>query len=847
MTFELDLQTWIGVAAGAGAVVVAGFLGAHLWVWTALAVGGLFAVGCPPWGLGLFGAAAAIFNIRPLRRLCVSRPLLGIVRALKLAPQVSETERAALEAGAVWVEREFFTGRPNFRRLLSEPYPELTAEEQAYVEGPVEELCRGLDDWKIYQDREMPPEVWARMRKMGIFGMIIPKKFGGLGFSPLAHSEVIHKLASRSIPATITAMVPNSLGPAELLLHYGTEEQKNHYLPKLASGEMIPCFALTEQRAGSDAGSLESNGELYRKADGSVWIRLSWNKRWITLAGVADLVGLAFELRDPNHVLGDEYIVGITCALIPATTPGVVRGERHDPLGVPFHNCPIQGRAVEIPADWIIGGLRNAGRGWAMLMDCLGAGRGISLPAQATGGAKVVTRVVSAHTSIRRQFGLPLCKLEGLEEPLARIGAYTYALEAMRRYTAGALGQDIKPSVVSAIMKQSATELMRTVVNDGMDIMAGAGISRGPRNVIAPMYQALPIGITVEGANILTRTMIIFGQGLFRAHPWAFRVMKGIDGGDAVEFDLALWGHIHHVVTNVFRVVVHGLTRGRLARTGVSGPLGRLAQKLSWASACFALLADVAGATLGGGLKRREKLTGRYADVLSWQYVAASVLRRYHAEGRQPEDLPLALYCLRHALGQIQAAFEGILANFPVPVLGKIFRWIARPLARLNALDPGPSDSLGHRAAAAILEVGGARDRVTAGIHLPQAHDEALGRLEYAFTVCKRAEAVENRISRAVRQRLLPKKRIFKLIEPAREQGIISEDEARLLNEAATVRWEACQVDAFTEAAYHGVEPEASVPVEEGGNKRFRDDYVGPAGAPGAYPGPTVVPLKKAG
>ncbi len=814
------------VAATVFATVSLGFFGAPLFLWSLFGLACLYGYAAPMSVLGTFAGVALLFNIKPLRRILVSAPMMKVIHMLGLLPQISATEKAALNAGAVWVDADFFSGKPNFSKLLKEAYPALTKEEQDYIDGPIEELCRMTNDWKISQNKEIPKEVWAYMKKIKIFGMIIQKKYGGLEFSAAAHSAVIMKLSSRSVAVTVTAMVPNSLGPAELLTHFGTEEQKNHYLPRLAAGDEIPCFALTEQRAGSDAGSLESNGELFKK-DGKLYIRLNWNKRWITLAGVSTVLGLAFELRDPEKLLGNQLILGITCALIPSKTKGVVLGRRHDPLGVPFYNCPTQGQNVEIPVEWIIGGIKNAGKGWTMLMESLGAGRGISLPSQAAGSAKLVARVTSAHSSIRKQFGTALCKLEGLEEPLARIGGFTYLLEAMRVFTVGALDRGIKPSVITAIAKYNATELGRKVINDGMDIMAGAGISRGPRNLLSTVYQATPIGITVEGANILTRTLIVFGQGLMRAHPWAFKEVDALETRNLPAFDQAIWGHAGHVIRAVFRTIVLSLTRGHAAGFSVGGPLRRYAQKLAWVSASFALFSDVAMLTLGASLKKKEKLTGRFADILSWQYMCTAVMRRYLADGQKREDLPLVDFALRYGLTQIQEGFDGIFANLKVPGLSWFFSKVLRTWNRMNNLEWNFSDDLGHKAAVAMLTPGAGRDRLTNGIHIPKSGDEHFAQLESALDIIKRAEEIERRISAAVRKGLLPKKRVFKLIGPAREKGIITAAEDKVLQDAAMARWEVCHVDSFTEEGYHG--------VEGSDNKVFRENYVGPGGAPQHY------------
>ena len=803
-------------------VLVLGYIGTPLWAWTIVVAIGLVGFGAPLWLIVAVAFVALIFNVAQVRQNIVSAPLMSLMNKLGLAPKISDTEKAALDAGSAWVEADFFSGHPDFKKLMQEAYPELTPEEKAYLDGPIEELCGMINDWQITQTREIPKSVWDCMKKIRIFGMIIPKEYGGLAFSALAHSEVIAKLSSRSLPVTITAMVPNSLGPAELLIHYGTDEQKKHYLPRLAAGDEIPCFALTEPRAGSDAGAIESEGILFKKGD-KLFVRLNWNKRWITLAGVSTVLGLAFRLNDPEGHLGKGDDIGITCALIPCNTPGVLRGRRHDPLGIPFFNCPIQGKDVEIPVDYIIGGIANAGKGWTMLMESLGAGRGISLPAQATGTSKLAARIVSNHASIRKQFGVTLSKLEGVEEPMARIGAFTYLLEAMRRFTVGALDRGMRPSVITAIAKYNSTELGRKIGNDAMDILGGAGISKGPRNLVASLYIATPIGMTVEGANILTRTLIIFGQGLFRGHPWAYKEIAALSAGNLKAFDHALWSHIGHVFRNTFRSVLLSLTRGRLATSPVDDETKRYFQKLTWASASFALYADIAMGTLGGALKRKEKLSGRFADILSWMYMGTAVLRRYQAEGAKKEDLAFVHYALQHTLIQIQEAFDGIFANLRVPGLTWFFRRVIRSWARINPIEAALPDRIGRKASAALVNPGDARDRLTKGIYYPKSQKEALGRLEYAYKVIRESEPIEKKINQASRKRLIPKDRIYKLIQPALEKGVITAPEAKILYDAALARWDACQVDDFSEESYRGKSESQPSPVTA---------YHGPAGPP---------------
>lgn len=785
-------------------ILFLGFVSAPLIVWSVFLVAVAFGAGVPMVGVAALAGVLLFFNIPVLRQTIVSSPIMKLMKALEIMPYISETERTALEAGVVWAEADLFSGKPNFKKLMKEPYPQLTAEEKAFLDGPVEKFCLMVDDWKIWKTREIPNDAMQFLKDHRFFGMIIPKEYGGLGFTNLAHSEVIMKLSSRSIASAITVMVPNSLGPAELLIHYGTDEQRKKYLPRLARGEEMPCFGLTEAQAGSDAGSIASEGILFKGPDGKLYVRLNWKKRWITLAAISTVIGLAFKLKDPENLLGKGENLGITCALIPAQTKGVVIGLRHDPLGIPFYNCPTEGHDVVIEAQsFIIGGIASAGEGWKMLMECLGAGRGISLPAQSTGGVKFVTRVTTAHASIRKQFGLPIGRFEGVEEPLSRIAATCYYMEAMRRYTLSALDQGIKPPVITAISKFNATEEFRKCVNDGMDIMGGTGISMGPNNTLATAYIAAPIGITVEGANILTRTLMIFGQGALRAHPYAYKEVNAVEKGDVKGFDRAFWGHMGHIVSNMCRSLVLSFSRGLLAQRTMSGPGGRYIQKLNWISASFAIMADISMGVLGGKLKVKEKMTGRFADILSWMYIATATLRRFEAEGRKPEDVPFLHYSMGLALTKIQAAFDGIFANFDVPVIGWIFKGPIRWWSGLNAFSVDPSDKLSHKICELIMEDGPQRDRLTEGIFIPQDPKLGLGRLENAYHLAKKSEDVEKKIRKAVKEKkLAKKKKVHELIEDALREGVLSQGEAKTLKEAEVMRWEAIQVDEFNQEQY---------------------------------------------
>jgi len=798
--FFLQNATPLWIIGSLLLLLVLGFTGAPLLAWALAGAAILVGFGAPVWLLIAYAAVMLVFLIKPIRRALVSSIVMKILGPIM--PAISETERTAIESGSVWAEAELFSGKPDFDKLMNEPYPTLSDEERAFVDGPVDELCSVLDDWEIWESRDLPKSAWDIIRRERFLGMIIPKEYGGLGFSALAHSEVIMKLATRSIPACITVMVPNSLGPAELLMHYGTDEQKRHLLPRLASGEEIPAFALTEPGAGSDAGSIASHGTLFKGADGKLYINLNWNKRYITLAAIATLLGVAFKLSDPENLLGRGTDLGITCALIPTNLHGVVIGRRHDPLGVPFYNCPTQGKDVVVPIDAVVGGAEGCGKGWRMLTESLAAGRGVSLPAQSTGGAKLATRVISAYASIRKQFGLPIGKFEGIEEPVARIAGFNYLLEAMRRYTLGAIDKGIKPAVVTAMAKYNATEIGRKIVNDAMDVAGGSGISRGPRNLIAHFHIATPIGITVEGANILTRTLIIFGQGALRAHPYALAEVNAIAARDLRAFDDAFWGHIGHIVRNMSRAVVLSLTRGAFAGSPVGGPTARYYRKLGWASATFAIMSDIAMGALGGSLKLKEKLTGRYADVLSWMYIGTAILRRYEAEGRPKEDLPFVHFCMNHALNEIQRAFDGIFKNLPVPGLSWFFAGPLRLWSNLNALAGEANDKHTHKIATLILSDSEQRQRHTEGIYVPPNAIEQLGLLEEAFRVIKQAEEIDRRVRAAVKAKSIPKAKGRALYDSALAKGIISGDDHAVLLRSEELRTAAIQVDDFSQDEY---------------------------------------------
>ena len=737
---------------------------------------------------------AAVFGIAPLRRALFGKPLL---RALApIFPRMSETERIALEAGTVWWDAELFSGAPRWKEMLAFRVQPLSEKERAFLAGPVEELCRMVDDWDVAQRNDLTPEAWDFVKRERFMGMIIPERYGGLGFSAAANSAVVTKLSSRCVAASVTVMVPNSLGPAELLLHYGTDEQKQHYLPRLARGEEVPCFALTEPNAGSDAGGMQARGVVCR----GIWqgrevlgMRLDWNKRYITLAPVATLIGLAFKLHDPERLLGGEQDLGITCALIPATTSGVEIGRRHDPLGIPFLNGPTRGNGVFVPIDAIIGGPRMAGQGWRMLMECLSAGRSISLPANSVGGAQLALRTVGAYASVREQFNLAIGRFEGIESPLARIAGTVYWMDGLRRVTAGAVDSGQKPAVVSAIAKHWTTEAMRRVVNDAMDVTGGAGICRGPRNVLAAAYAAVPIGITVEGANILTRSMIVFGQGAIRCHPFALKEMRAAAARDVAAFDAAFFGHLGFVARNAARSFVLGLAPW-IAGAPVAGTGGEALRALSRLSAGYALLADLAMGTLGGSLKRKEKLSGRLADALAWMYVATCAVKRFEDEGRPERDRPMLRWATAQALYEVEEALAGVVANLPMRPAAWIARLCLFPLGRRHAL---PGDRLTSKVARAVLDGGEAREALTRDAYVPRHGEPGLGMLERALALTVAAEPARKKLREAVKAKALPRGNELDLVEAARAQGVLTDAEAHAVREAAIAREDAIQVDDF--------------------------------------------------
>ena len=732
----------------------------------------------------------------------ISEPIFKLFR--RVSPRMSQTEREAIDAGSVWLDGELFSGKPRWRKLRKLNLPKLSAEEQAFLDGPVNELCQMIDDWHItHEQHDLPPEVWEFIKKEKFLSMIIPKQYGGLDFSALAHSSVVMKIATRSVSAAVTVMVPNSLGPGKLLLEYGTQEQKDYYLPRLAVGQEIPCFALTNPEAGSDAGAIPDFGIVtrgdFQDQKDVLGVRLTWNKRYITLGPVATLLGLAFKLYDPDGILGDQEELGVTLAMIPTDTPGVNIGRRHFPLNIVFMNGPNSGKDVFIPMEYIIGGQDRIGQGWRMLMECLADGRSISLPALSVGSGKLLSRAVGAYSRIRRQFRMPIGRFEGVEEALARIGGYTYMMDAARTLTAGAIDLGEKPSVISAIVKYHLTEGMRQVVNDAMDILGGAGICLGPRNIAGRVYQAVPISITVEGANILTRSMIIFGQGAIRSHPYIFQEMSALDETDwnvsVKKFDRALFGHIRFFFSNFWRSFFHGLTGAWFAFTAAGGKTRRYYQKLTRMSAAFGLLADLSIVVLGANLKRKEKLSARLGDILSHLYLASAVLKRFESQGRHKDDVPLMRWCLEQNLYQMQVAMVGLLQNFPNRPLAWLLHLIIFPLGK--HFKP-PKDKLGQQVASLLLTPSQARDRLTEDLFISKDANDTTAKLEDTLVKVIKAEHIERKLKKEMPGYQPGYQLLDSMLNKAIEKNIINEDEANLLRDAEQARWDVIQVDDFT-------------------------------------------------
>jgi len=756
--------------------------------------------------------ALALLVVLPgdLRLDKLSRPLLGWVRSR--LPKLSDTEREALNSGSVDWDGELFSGQPDWNKLMDYQPAHLTSEEQAFLDGPVEELCGMLDDWQItHEDYDLPEKVWQFIREKGFFGLVIPKEDGGMGFSATAHSEIVMKISTRSVSAAVTVMVPNSLGPGELLMHYGTDDQKQHYLPRLAGGQEIPCFALTSPVAGSDAGAIPDKGIVCKgqwNGKEVLGLKVTWNKRYITLAPVATLIGLAIKVYDPEHMLGDQDEIGVTCVLVPRDTEGVHAGARHLPMNTVFMNGPTWGEEVFIPMEQVIGGQDMLGKGWKMLLECLSIGRSISLPALGTGAGKLASLATGSYAYTREQFGRSISQFEGVQEALEPVAGYTYMMDAARLLTSGMLDRGVRPSVPSAVLKYRNTDLMREVINNAMDIVAGRGVITGPRNFLARAYQAVPIGITVEGANILTRSLMVFGQGAIRCHPFIVEEIEaaGMEDPDraAKKFDGIFYRHLAHTTRNALRAFVLGLTKGWLEGVPRQGDIQKYYRQLARFSAAFALMTDVTLLSVGGGLKARQRLSGRMADCLVHLYYASAVIKQWHEEGYPDDQRDLVEWSLETCLRDLQVAMRDAIINFPVPALRWPLRLLVFPLGATGL--NGPSDKLGARVAATIVEDTPVRQRISRGTFINPDPQDPLGRVLNAYKLANETADSRNRLHEALRNRdedelggidLLMGHQRKELVDWACAQGVLKADECPKLEEALTALYDVIRVDAF--------------------------------------------------
>ncbi|PMH46666.1 acyl-CoA dehydrogenase [Vibrio sp. 10N.286.49.B3] len=737
-----------------------------------------------------------------LRQKWISDPAFKMFK--KVLPPLSNTEKEAMEAGSVWWDGELFSGKPNFDTLHQYPTPTLSAEEQSFIDNELETLLAMIDDHKIVkEDRDLPKEVWDFLRTERFFSLIISKEYGGREFSSLANSTIVTKIATRSISTAVSVMVPNSLGPGELLTHYGTEEQKNYWLPRLADGTDIPCFALTGPEAGSDAGGIPDQGTVcYGMHDGEevLGIRLSWNKRYITLAPVATVLGLAFKLNDPDGLLGDTKELGITCALIPADHQGVEIGERHDPLGLAFMNGPTRGQDVFIPMDWLIGGSEYAGKGWRMLVECLSAGRGISLPALGTAVGHLTAKTTSAYSYVRKQFGMSIGRFEGVAESLGRIGGLTYLLEASRTLTTTALDLKEKPGIVTAIAKYHMTEIARTLMNDSMDIHSGRAIQSGPMNYLATPYLGIPVAITVEGANILTRNLMIFGQGATRCHPYVLKEMTAAANPDekegAEQFDQLLFKHIAHATKNSFGAFGAALTGSRLIKSPVDGSTKVYYQEITRMSRSLAVSADFAMLTLGGDLKRKEMISARLGDGLSYLYMSSAVLKKYQDEGQQAEDLNYVHYAVQYCLHNAAKSLKEAYTNFPSKGVGRILNTLIFPVGNHFAK---PSDELSLKVAASMMIPGEHRNRLTNLCYVGKEDNDSVGLIESAFIAMYGIKDLERKMVQAVKDGKVARKGSLSIrLAEALAENVLTQAEVDQIKAADELRYRAIQVDHFS-------------------------------------------------
>ena len=798
----LLLLTLVGIS------LVCAFYGTSLLVWTGAMAAGIVVLGAtgsvPFISLliiaVLFAAVALPLNVKAWRQQLISGPFLKQFR--RMLPDISETEQVALDAGTVGWEGELFAGKPDWKRLKKQPYLELTVEEQAFLDGPVQQLCDMLDNWEItHRDADLSPETWEFLKQNRFFGMIIPKQYGGLGFSAMAHRAVLQKISSVCGVAASTVAVPNSLGPGELLLHYGTEEQKNHYLPRLARGEDIPCFGLTGPTAGSDATSIPDYGVVCKgeyKGKEVVGVRCNFDKRYITLAPVATLIGIAFRMYDPDQLLGEQEDLGICLALIPRDTKGMQIGRRHMPLNLPFQNGPIKGKDVFVPLDALIGGIDMAGQGWRMLVECLSVGRAISLPSTSTGGTKVGALATGAYARIRKQFNMPIGRFEGVEAALARIAANAYATSALSRMTATAVDLGEKPAVSSAIAKYHTTEMAREVIKDAMDVHGGKGVILGPRNYLGRGWQGIPVSITVEGANILTRNLMIFGQGAIRCHPYVLKEMEAARLDDARErverFDSLLFAHVGYSIRNAVRSLALGLSFGKFSMVPHDRKTAKYYQKLSRYSASLAFVSDIAMLTLGGKLKQKEHISARLGDVLSHLYICSAMLKRYESQGRPAADQAILAWAFHNAIYQIQLALRLVVDNFPNRFLRTMLRFVVFPFGRR---EKAPGDRLTHKVAQLLLVPSDTRDRLTHGVYLSPTSNHPVCFMERALPQVIQAEPLERKLLKALKQGEVTGITWDDQVRNAIEKHILSKEEADILMRVRELVAETIAVDDF--------------------------------------------------
>ena len=738
-----------------------------------------------------------IFLAPFLRRNLITRCIIFFLKKFQMLPKISKTEKIALRAGSTWIDEELFSGKPNLKHIFKEPYNELSSKESSFLNNQTNTLCEITNDWEVMCNRDLSKDTWNYLKKEKFFGMIIPEEYGGLGFSALGQSSVIAKIATRSQTLAITVMVPNSLGPAELIISYGTDKQKTHYLPKLANGEEIPCFGLTEPKAGSDATSITADGEVIKDKKGDLKIKLNFRKRYITLGAVATVIGLAFKLRDPNNYLGDKEDLGITVALLKSNLKGLKVGRRHDPLNIPFVNSPIDGNDVIISMDDIIGGREQVGNGWKMLMECLSIGRGISLPATSLGGSQLVTRVVGNYTTIRKQFGLSIGKFEGISEVMSKIAYKNYMLEAARVFIASSIDNGNKPSVINAIAKYHFTEEFRNIINDGMDILAGSAICRGPRNLFAAPYMATPIGITVEGSNIMTRSLIHFGQGAIRCHKYSYDEIIALENNDLVKFDFYLFKHFKHYCRNKIRSVLLSVTRGYIAKPFGFSLIDKYKRKILWASASFAFIADTALLKYGGNMKRKEMLSARFGDILSNLFFATAIIRRFENENEPQADRILVKAALKHCFNNIQTAFRGIYENFGKGFLGDFLKFAGGFYSNINPIGESIHDDLKLELAQSLMTDNKSRDLNTHLVFISDKGDDKLNELDNAFKLSCELYDVNKKINKFNRKN----KKKHSYDELVEAEIITIEDKIKLLDLDILIS-DLIEVDAYNVKDY---------------------------------------------